>query len=141
MLRLAGFDLEARVAGTDEAVKVMLSGPDRRLLVQKDGELVASLQFLLNRMARRAWPRISHLTVECEGFRDRREEDLVQLAREVASQVARTGRPKKLHSMNPYERRLVHIAVREFPEVTSHSVGEGFLKQVTVAPAGSGGDA
>jgi spoIIIJ-associated protein len=43
--------------------------------------------------------------------------------------------------MNPYERRLVHIAVREFPEVTSHSVGEGFLKQVTVAPVDRAGDA
>jgi spoIIIJ-associated protein len=141
MLSLAGFDLEARVEGTDEAVKVVLSGADRELLVQKDGELVASFQFLLTRMARRTWPKIARLTVECEGFHDRREEELVQLAREVASQVARTGQAKQLHSMNPYERRLVHIAVREFPEVTSHSVGEGFLKQVTVAPADRAGDA
>jgi spoIIIJ-associated protein len=141
MLHLMGFDLEVRTEAADNAVRVFLAGPDRRALLQKDGELVSALQFLLNRMARRAWPEVGHVLVECEGFRDRREEDLVELVREVARQVARTGRPKKLHSMNPYERRLVHLTVREFPELTSHSAGDGFLKQITVAPVGHGGEA
>jgi spoIIIJ-associated protein len=141
MLGMMGLELDARTEAAGESVRVILSGEDRSLLVQKDGELLNALQFLLNRMGRRAWPAVSHLVVECEGYQGRREEDLVNLTREVARQVARTGRPKKLHSMNPYERRLVHITVREFPELTSRSAGEGFLKQITVAPAGRGGEA
>jgi spoIIIJ-associated protein len=141
MLALTGLALEARTETDGDAVKVFLSGPDRKLLLQKDGELMNALQFLLSRMARRAWPGVAHVVVACEGFRDHREDDLVELVREVARQVARTGHPKKLHSMNPYERRLVHITVREFPELTSRSAGDGFLKQVTVAPAARGSGA
>ena len=141
MLQLMGLDVEVRAEVTEEAGRVVLTGADRRVLLQKDAELVSALQFLLNRMARRTWPSISHVLVACEGFRDRREEDLVELARQVAEQVVRTGRPRRLHSMNPYERRLVHLTVREFPELTSHSAGNGFLKQITVAPVGRGGEA
>ena len=141
MVQLMGFDLDVSAEGAGDAVRVVLDGEDRRTLLQSEGEVLGALQFLLNRMARRAWPEIGHVMVECEGFRDRREEDLVKMAREVARQVVRTGHPKKLHSMNPYERRLVHLTVREFPELRSHSVGEGFLKQITVAPAGRGGEA
>ncbi len=141
MMQLTGLDVEVHAKGAGDAVKIVLAGGDRQALVQNEGELLGAFQFLLNRMARRAWPEVSHVVVECEGFRDRREEDLIKLAREVARQVARTGRPRKLHSMNPYERRLVHLTVREFPELRSHSAGEGFLKQITVAPAERSGEA
>ena len=53
-------------------------------------------------------------------------------ANEVAGQVARTGVAKKLHPMNPYERRLVHLTVREFEGLETSSEGDGFLKTVTV---------
>jgi spoIIIJ-associated protein len=138
MLVLMGMKLEARVHPVEGGIRIELAGPDRKLLAQKDGELVSALQFLLNRMARRSWPDRGHIQIDCEGFRNKREEDLVELAREVARQVARTGRPKRLHSMNPYERRLVHLTVREFPGLTTRSEGEGFLKQVTVEPARPG---
>ncbi len=141
MVRLMGLDLEVRAEGAEDAAKVVLDGHDRKALVEAEGELAGALQFLLNRMARRAWPGVGHVVVECEGFHDRREEDLVRLAREVARQVVRTGRPKKLHAMNPYERRVVHLTVREFPELRSQSAGDGFLTQITVAPAERAGEA
>lgn len=139
MIRMMGLDLTLRAEAAPGSARLVLDGPDRRFLVQKDAEVLSALQFLLNRMARRAWPEVGHVVVECEGYRDRREDDLVELAREVARQVSRTGRPKTLESMNPYERRVVHLTVREFPELTSHSVGDGFMKQVTVAPVGHDG--
>ncbi len=135
MISLTGLELRPKTAPIEGGMRVELSGPDRRLLVQKDGELLNAIQFLLNRMSRRAWPGVGHIQVVCDGYRNRREEDLVELAREVARQVTRTGRPKRLHSMNPYERRLIHIAVREFPGLVTHSEGDGFLKQILVAPA------
>ena len=139
LLGLMGLDLRAEAEAHEAAIRIVLDGPDRKLLTQREGELLGALQFVLNRMSRRAWPGAGHVLVECKGYRDRREEDVVELVREVARQVARTGRPKKLHSMNPYERRLVHLTVKEFPDLTSHSAGDGFLKQVTVAPASSRG--
>ncbi len=135
LVGLMGLDLTVRGQGEDGSVRILLDGPHRDLLTQRDGELLAALQFLVQRMARRTWPGAGHIVVECEGYRDRREEEIGELAREVARQVERTGRPRKLPAMNPYERRVVHLTVREFPSVTSRSSGEGFLKQVTVSPA------
>ncbi len=135
MLELMGLDLRVAGRAEDASVRILLDGPHRDLLTRKEGELLGALEFLLNRMARRAWPGAGHVVVECEGYKDRREEDLAELARETARQVGRTGRPARLPAMNPYERRVVHVTVREFPDLTSRSSGEGFLKQVTVSPA------
>lgn len=138
MMTLMGLEVLVKVTPTSGGVRVEIGGRDRRMLAQRDGETVVALQFLLNRMARRSFPGAGHIQVTCDGVRSQREEDVVELAREVALQVARTGKAKRLHSMNPYERRLVHLTVREVPGVTSRSEGEGFLKQVTVEPARRG---
>ena len=134
MLDLMGLELtvEAKVRGGGTSLQ--LDGPDRRLLLQKDGELLASLQFLLNRMARRAWPGAGRIALDLDGYHNPRDEEVVELAREVAEQVARTGKPKKLQPMNPYERRLVHVTVGEIEGLASHSEGNGFLKRVRISP-------
>jgi spoIIIJ-associated protein len=129
-------DLRARVSRRGDGCRVELVGPDRKALLQNDGELIAALQFLLNRMGRRAWPHAGHVQLDCDGYKHTREESVVELAREVASVVARTGQPKRLHPMNPFERRLVHMTVQEFSGLTSRSDGDGFLKQITVEAAG-----
>jgi spoIIIJ-associated protein len=133
MFSLMGVHLQVRTRAAGANLRVQLSGPDRKLLLQKDAQLLSAVAFLLNRMARRAWPEVGRIQVQCDGQRSRRDEDLVALVREVASQVARTGRAKELHPMNPYERRLVHITVRDFPELTSRSEGDGFLKRIVVS--------
>jgi spoIIIJ-associated protein len=90
------------------------------------------LQFLINRMARRAWPEVARIHLTCDGHRKERDDDLVELTREVAQQVKRTGRAKRLHPMNAYERRLVHLTVREFEKLGSQSEGSGHLKRVKI---------
>jgi spoIIIJ-associated protein len=132
MLDLMGMKIRVKAQPADSGMQVHLEGPDRKLLVQKDGELITALQFLLNRMAHRAWPEAGRINLSCNGQRKRRDEDLSGLAREVAQQVAATGKAKRLHPMNAYERRLVHIAVREFGELGSRSEGNGYLKRVKI---------
>lgn len=140
MLRLMGMELRVRAKPSGNGLQLHLGGPDRRMLLQKDAQLLSALQFLLIRMARRAWPEAGRIQVLCDGHRNRRDEEVVELVREVASQVARTGAAKQLHPMNPYERRLAHITVREFSGLASRSEGDGFLKKITVTPAGSSPD-
>ena len=90
------------------------------------------MQFLLNRMARRAWPGAGRIHLTCDGTRRRRDEDVVDLVHEVAQQVSRTGQSKRLHPMNSYERRLVHLTVRKLDGVASRSEGDGYLKKVKI---------
>jgi len=132
MVGLMGLELNVAARETDAGIAVELGGADRKLLLQKDGELIAALQFLLNRMARRAFPGVGRIHLSCDGDRKQRDGELVELTREAARQVARTGKTARLHPMNAYERRLVHITVREFPELDSRSEGNGFLKRVRV---------
>ena len=61
MLELMGVELEVQTLAADSGVQVRLDGPDRKLLAHKDGELMSALQFLLNRMARRAWPEVGRI--------------------------------------------------------------------------------
>jgi spoIIIJ-associated protein len=134
IFELIGMDVEVRANRSGNNLRVTLGGPDRRMLVHKDGQLLSALQFLVNRMVRRSWPELGRIQLQCDGFRNRRDEELIELVREVARQVNQTGQPKKLHPMNPYERRLAHLTVREFEGLVSHSHGDGFMKKVTVAP-------
>jgi len=132
MLEMMGMEVQATAVGSDNGVTIELDGKDRKLLTQKDGELLNALQFLLNRMARRSWPEAGRIHLTCDGHRKKRDEDLVELTREVAQQVKRTGRTKRLHPMNAYERRLVHLTVREFDKLGSRSEGNGHLKRVKI---------
>jgi spoIIIJ-associated protein len=132
MLDLMGLDIKAEAAMTDSGIGLHLDGADRKLLTQKDGEMINALQFLLNRMAHRAWPEAGRIHLSTDGERRHRDEELVELAREVAQQVSSTGQSKRLHPMNAYERRLVHIAVREFTELGSRSEGNGYMKRVKI---------
>jgi len=132
MLDLMGMNIKVQAQPADSGLQVHLEGPDRKMLTQKDGELITALQFLLNRMAHRAWPDAGRISLSCNGQRKRRDEDLSGLAMEVAQQVSATGKAKRLHPMNAYERRLVHIAVREYGELGSRSEGNGYLKRVKI---------
>lgn len=133
MLELMQLEVSARARPSAGSARLDLDGPDRKLLLAKDAQLLGSMQFLLNRMARRAWPETNRVQLHCDGFRNRRDEDLVDLVREVARQVESTGQPKQLDPMNPYERRLVHLTVREFDGLSSRSDGDSFLKRITVS--------
>jgi spoIIIJ-associated protein len=133
MFRLMGMELEGEASANKNGLVLELDGADTDMLLENDAELLFAVQFLLNRMSRRAWPGTGRIQLTCTGFRSRRDEDLVSEVREVAGQVARTGEPKRFQPMNPYERRLVHLTIREFPGLASRSEGQGFMKAITVS--------
>jgi spoIIIJ-associated protein len=72
--------------------------------------------------------------VDVEGYRDRREKQLVQMANRMADQVAKNGRKQTLEPMPSAERRIIHIALREHPAVTTESAGEEPYRKVVILP-------
>jgi spoIIIJ-associated protein len=133
MLELVGLKLKAHCLPQDSGVSVHLDGADQKLLKQRNAELLLALQFLLNRMARRAWPGVGRIHLTTNGESRKRDDRLVAMARQVAQQVSRTGRTRKLRPMNAYERRIVHLTVREFSGLTSSSDGNGSMKRVRIS--------
>ena len=127
-----GFELTLQESRLDGTLELTLDGPDRKRLTAKDGELLSAIEFVVNRMGRRAWPDEPPVRLTCKGFRNERDDELVEMVREAAEQVARSGLPRRLRAMNPYERRVVHMTVRKLQGLTTVSEGEGFLKRVRV---------
>jgi len=107
---------------------VIFDGPDKQLLLWKDGQLLLALQHVLNKISG------EKVQVDCEFFRKRKEKKIHEYAFQAAQHVHQTGRNEILELMNPYERRIVHIAVNQVPGITSESLGDGFLKRVKIFP-------
>ena len=127
------FDIHCHVTDEAERIRVEIEGPDRELFLERRGEGLLSLQVLLGRVA--AQKGISRpVFVDSECFRQGREEELVEIAILAAEKVKKMKEAQKLRPMDPYERRLVHIALKDDPDVETESEGEGFEKRVVIHP-------
>jgi spoIIIJ-associated protein len=130
----AGIDLTAEIEEGDEGLRVRLGGSDQRFFLEEEGEVLRATEHLLIRMfARDVAPR--WIVVECEGYREQREETLRATALELAAAVTADGKARTSPALNAYERRIVHLALAEVKGVVTYSVGEGGDRRVTVAPA------
>jgi spoIIIJ-associated protein len=136
MMGHLGWDLAVRVEEVEgETIRVDLAGEDRDLVLCNRAEVLESLQYLLNRMFLREKAEGSRILVDCDGYRARKEAELREIALRVSDRVRRTGAREELGLMNPYERRIVHLAVAETEGVTTESAGEGVMKRVIILPA------
>lgn len=129
-------DLELAIEGRAErgCVAISLEGGDQLQLSDNNSELILAMQFLLNRMARRSWPDAGRIKLFTAGETEEpRDDELVALTREIADQVAETGNTLKMKPMNAYERRLVHLTVREYAGLSSNSDGRGAMKRVRIS--------
>ena len=111
------------------------------LLIGRRGETLGSLQYLLNVMVGRNYDDQNMVFgVDVEGYRRRREESLVEMARRVAEDVRETGDVITLEPMPAAERRIIHLTLSEEPGVVTESVGRGSDRQVEVMPGEPGAD-
>ncbi len=104
------------------------------LMIGRRGETLRSLQFLLNTIGQRRtghWPQI---VVDVGNYRQRRQELLEGLARRTSEQVRATGRAVTLEPMQSYDRRIIHMALREDANVRTESIGEGETRRIMVTP-------
>lgn len=127
---LSLFPLEIRyqIKEKNDMLYFIFDGMDKYLLLRKDGSLLLALQHLLNKMS------IKKVQTDCDFFRKRKERELTDSTQEIAHKVQETGENEILDFMNPYERRIVHIAANQVPGIASESIGDGFLKQVKIFP-------
>ncbi len=134
ILRGLGLDVRASVRDDQETIQVDLAGPDRDYLLSRKGEGLGALQSLLNRIIYRG-SKGKKIQVDCGGFRKLREEEIVEIAVRTAEKVKACGEESLLSPLNPYERRIVHLALAEIGGVETRSVGDGFLKRIAILPA------
>lgn len=120
--------------GQDPPLVLNIGGEDLGILIGRRAETLAALQYLVRLMVNHRVHHWVNLVVDVEGYKARREEQLVRLAERMAERAASTGRAVALEAMPPRERRIVHITLRNHPQVTTQSVGEGEQRKVTIIP-------
>jgi spoIIIJ-associated protein len=109
-------------------------------LIGRDGHTLEDLQYLLNRILNRHDENAPGVIVDVEGYRQKEKQDFLGRIRELAEQVRRTGRPLVLAPMNSFDRRLVHQAFVDDPDIATQSEpGTARLKEITLVPRHSAG--
>lgn len=103
-------------------------------LIGKRGETLASLQHITRLITSRELQRRANIVVDVDGYKLRRTSKLHELALRMAEQAVREDRTISLEPMPPYERRIIHLALREREDVVTKSVGEGEMRKVTIVP-------
>ena len=109
-------------------------GPDLGMLIGRRGDHLAQFQYLVNLICSRGLADGKRVVIDVEGYRTRREESLIGLADRVARQVSRSRRPMMMEPMPANERRIIHLKLREHPDVYTESSGEGPQRRVEVLP-------
>lgn len=122
---------------TQHSIMLYVEGLDEEtvgLMIGRRGETLRSLQFLLNTLVNRHVGRWPQIVIDVGNYRQRRQESLEGLARRVAEQVRQTGKPQILDPMQAYDRRIIHMALRDDATVYTESSGEGESRKITVYP-------
>jgi spoIIIJ-associated protein len=128
-----GLELTTRIEETPEATRINLEGEDGGVLIRRGGEGLQALQHIVATAFRRQLGDDNRIVVDCNGFRKEKDTELRQMAKFSAERARSTGVPQEMGPLNPYERRIVHLAIAEDPMATSESIGDAFMKTVIIS--------
>lgn len=128
--------IEATVTSGIEDGKIMLNieGDKSGLLIGRKGKTLDALQFIVNKIVNKALEKRCNIVVDSENYRKRRKESLVQIANKMGDKAKRIKKPVTTNLLNPHDRRIVHLALKEDEKLDTRSRGEGLLKKVVIIP-------
>lgn len=133
LLGYLGFVVHLEDTGTDENPSFQIFTEDAELLIGRDGERLEDIQYLVNRILQIRRPSSPRVRIDIAHHRAMKEDQLIEHVRRMAERVRHTGRPMKLPPMNSYERRLIHNAFLEDPDVKTWSPEDkSRLKRITL---------
>ena len=118
----------------DSNIALNIEGDKSGLLIGRKGKTLDALQFIVNRIVNKTLEKKVRVVVDSENYRQRRRESLTQLALRMGDKAKRIKKPVSTDPLNPYDRRIVHLALREDEKLDTRSWGEGLLKKVVITP-------
>jgi len=128
-----GMTLTTTIEESSDGTRINLEGEDGGVLVRRGGEGLQALQHLAATAFRRQLGDDNRVVIDCNGFRKDKDLELKQMAKYMAGKARSSGVPQEMGPLNPYERRIVHLAIAEEPDATSESIGDAFMKTVIIA--------
>ncbi|MBA7468270.1 hypothetical protein ES707_03513 [subsurface metagenome] len=134
ILKLMGTEAEITTSLEEGKVVADIKSENGAILIGKKGQTLNALQLIVNLIVNRDEKTRTKVIVDTENYRQRRENALMKMAGEVADEVKSKGRSRELEPMNPAERRVIHLALKDDRDVETTSQGEGNFRRVVVSP-------
>jgi len=122
ILQLLGFDAQVEQHDLDDGVMLDVKADDSGRLIGRQGQTLADLQYILNRILFQRDESVPKVTVDVGGYRAEARDALVKRAQEAAEKVRRWGEIVELEPMTAFDRRIVHTALKDDPDITTQSV-------------------
>jgi len=132
VVKQMGLGLQARVETNADGTRIDLEGEGAETLLARRGEGLQALQHIVDSAFRKQLGD-KRLLIDCMGFRRDKDNELKQMAKFLAEKAKSSGVEQSIGPLNAYERRLVHLAVAEIPDVSSESIGDAAVKTVTIS--------
>ncbi len=133
MLGYLGFVCQIDEEPREGFLMLQVHTPEKERLIGRHGEILEDVQFLLNRIIQTRYPDEPRVQIDIEYYREMREDAIVQRAKQIAELVKKTGRPFHLDPMNSYDRRIIHNAFKDDPEIVTWSPpDEARIKRITL---------
>ncbi|MBC8128067.1 MAG: single-stranded DNA-binding protein [Gloeobacteraceae cyanobacterium ES-bin-144] len=134
MLGHLGIAATIAVEETHDGPCLQIHSTESKALIGRDGERLDDLQYLVNRILRRQFPKAERIKVDCEFFRNIQEDQMTKEIKEIAARVKETGNPYQIRPLNAYYRRMVHNILIDDPDIKTHSPdGDDRLKRITIS--------
>jgi len=131
-----GANVDVEAEQTDDGIELDIAGSATSpRLIGHRGETLRAIEYLMNQMIKRIDAEAPRVLVDVAGYKQARKESLQEMARELAERVKESGEEEELKPMNPAERRIVHMTLREIDGVESESRGVDRERRIVVKPA------
>lgn len=135
LISLMSMDLSLDVKEDSGMIVVNITGLDRSILLSNSASLLNSMEFLLNKVFRRAKNDGPGIVLDSDNYRKHREMELILLAQMASEKVLSLQKPLNLQPMTPRERRIIHLALAEIEGIRTQSEGEGDNRSITIYPS------
>jgi spoIIIJ-associated protein len=126
-----GLSLEVAVEPLDDGTRITINGDGCELFIERKAVALEALQHIINAAFRRDHPQ-GHIVVDCQDYRKGKDAELRETATFLVERARETGVPEEIGPLNPYARRVVHLAIAEIPGASSESIGDAFMKTVVI---------
>lgn len=138
ILELIPVDTTVEVARADGNINLNIHGDNSGLLIGRRGKTLDALQFIVNKIVNKSMERKVRVVVDSEKYRMRRRESLTQMAVRMGEKAKRIRKPITTNPMNPGDRRIVHLALKDDRRLDTRSRGDGLMKKVVIIPRKQG---
>ncbi len=122
----------------EETVELEIKGDGSGILIGRHGQTLDALEYIVNRILARRIKDAAPISLETESYRARRRQQLHRMALSMGEKAKREHKPVRLDPMPPRERRVVHLALKDDPMITTRSAGEGLMRSIEIVPTESG---